>query len=56
MTAEGDCELRDYGEHGFEVQLLRDVEFIYGRRWPTRVHASAEAEDGKRVTCEREEY
>ena len=29
-----DCELRYHGEHGVEVQLLRDREWFYGRILP----------------------
>jgi hypothetical protein len=30
-----DCELRDYGAWGVEVQVYREREFLYGRRWAT---------------------
>ena len=40
-----DCELRDHGEWGVEVQIYREREFLYGRRWPTRVLALEEADD-----------
>ena len=38
-----DCELRDDGELGCEVQLLRDGEFDKGRRFATRARALAHA-------------
>jgi hypothetical protein len=38
-----DCELRDHGEWGVEVQIYREREFLYGRRWPTRALALEEA-------------
>jgi hypothetical protein len=31
-----DCELRDHGEWCVEVQVYREREFLYGRRWATR--------------------
>jgi hypothetical protein len=34
-----DCELRDHGPWGVEVQVYREREFLYGRRWATRVLA-----------------
>ena len=40
-----DCELRDHGEWGVEAQLFRDLEFLYGRRWPTREAAVRHAEE-----------
>jgi hypothetical protein len=42
-----DCELRDHGPWGVEVQIYREREFLYGRRWPTRALALEEAEDQK---------
>lgn len=37
------CELRSHGDLGTEVQLLRDGEFLFGQRWPTRELAEQEA-------------
>jgi hypothetical protein len=34
-----DCELRDHGEWGVEVQVYREREFLYGRRFATRAGA-----------------
>jgi hypothetical protein len=34
-----DCELRDHGALGVEVQIYREREFPYGRRWATRALA-----------------
>jgi hypothetical protein len=42
-----DCELRDHGNWGVEVQIYREQEFLYGRRWPTRELALEEADDQK---------
>jgi hypothetical protein len=39
-----DCELRDCGLWGVEVQLYREREFLYGRRWATRALALNEAD------------
>jgi hypothetical protein len=39
-----DCELRS-PEWGVEVQLFRDLEFLNGRRWPTRELAQAHASE-----------
>jgi hypothetical protein len=39
-----DCQLRGNGEHGWELQLLRNGEWFYGRRYPTRGLAQAEAD------------
>jgi hypothetical protein len=41
------CELRDDGEAGVEVQVYRDRELLYGRRWPTRALALEKADDWK---------
>jgi hypothetical protein len=42
------CELRDNGPTaGVEVQLLRDGEWFYGRRWPNRAAALVEVDDMK---------
>jgi hypothetical protein len=41
------CELRDDGEWGVEVQVYRDGELLYGRRWATRALALAEADARK---------
>jgi hypothetical protein len=42
-----DCDLRDHGEWGVEVQIYREPEFLYGRRWPTRALALEEADQQK---------
>jgi hypothetical protein len=42
-----DCELRDHGPWAVEVQVYRDGEFLYGRRWASRALALEEAEDQK---------
>jgi hypothetical protein len=42
-----DCELRDHGPWGVEVQIYRERECLYGRRWPTRALAIEEANDLK---------
>jgi hypothetical protein len=42
-----DCELRDHGEWGVEVQVYREREFLYGRRWATRALALEEANERK---------
>jgi hypothetical protein len=39
-----DCELRDHGAFGVEVQVYRERELLYGRRWATRALALAEAD------------
>jgi hypothetical protein len=41
------CELRDDGEFGVEVQVYRDGELLYGRRWATRALALEEADARK---------
>jgi hypothetical protein len=41
------CELRDDGEAGVEVQMFRDGEFLFGRRWATRALALEEADERK---------
>jgi hypothetical protein len=41
------CELRDDGEAGVEVQVYREREFLYGRRWATRALALEEADEQK---------
>jgi hypothetical protein len=41
------CELRDDGEAGVEVQMFRDGEFLFGRRWSTRALALEEADERK---------
>jgi hypothetical protein len=48
-----DCELRDHGEWGVEVQVYREREFLYGRRWATRALALEEADEQK-TRCLRE--
>jgi hypothetical protein len=40
-----ECELRDHGAWGVEVQVYRDREFLYGQRWATRALAIEEADD-----------
>jgi hypothetical protein len=42
-----DCELRDHGAWGVEVQVYREREFLYGRRWATRALALEEADEQK---------
>jgi hypothetical protein len=42
------CDLRDHGPWGVEVQIYREHEFLYGRRWATRALALEEADDQKR--------
>src|SRR6202521_3697534 len=47
-----DCELRDHGPWGVEVQVYREREFLYGRRWATRALALEEADQQKaRYPC-----
>jgi hypothetical protein len=41
------CELRDDGAAGVEVQVYRDGELLYGRRWANRALALAEADERK---------
>ena len=41
------CELRDDGAAGIEVQVYRDRELLYGRRWATRALALEEADERK---------
>jgi hypothetical protein len=41
------CELRDDGAAGVEVQVYRERELPYGRRWPTRASALAKADEWK---------
>jgi hypothetical protein len=38
-----DCELCDHGTWGVEMQIYRNLEFRYGRRWATRALALEEA-------------
>ena len=48
------CELRDNGPAaGVEVQLLRDGEWFYGRRWPNRESALVEVDELKAEQLER---
>src|ERR1700680_1700861 len=42
-----DCELRDHGAWGVEVQVYREREFPFGRRWATRALALEEADEQK---------
>jgi hypothetical protein len=44
-----ECELRDHGAWGMEVQIYRDGKFLYGRRWPSRALALEEANEQKAV-------
>jgi hypothetical protein len=47
-TAAGSrASLRDDGDLGVELQVSRDGEFLYGRRWPSRALALAEADERK---------
>jgi hypothetical protein len=48
-----DCALLGHGEWGWEMQLLRNGEWFYGRRWTLRAKALAEA-DEKRQELERD--
>ena len=41
------CELRDDGAWGVELQVYRDGELIYGRRWASRALALERADDWK---------
>jgi hypothetical protein len=41
------CELRDDGAGGVELQVSRDGELLYGRRWATRALALEEADERK---------
>ena len=41
------CELRDQGQWGVEIQLSRDGECVFGRRWPDRSTAVVKADDLK---------
>jgi hypothetical protein len=41
-----DCE-RDHGEWGVEVQVYRERDFLYGRRWDTQALALEEADERK---------
>ena len=38
------CELRDNGQFGVEVQVLRDGEFLFGRRFEDRAGALEESD------------
>jgi hypothetical protein len=42
-----DCELRDHGHWGVEVQIYREREFLYGHRWASRALAMEEAKNQK---------
>jgi hypothetical protein len=42
-----ECELRDRGEWGVEVQVFREGEFLFGRLWPTRALAIEDADERK---------
>lgn len=45
-----ECELRDHGDYGVEVQIFHTVnerDFFYGRRWPSRAVALEEADERK---------
>ena len=41
------CELRDDGAAGVELQVTRDGELLYGRRWGNRALALEEADERK---------
>jgi hypothetical protein len=41
------CELRDDGAGGVELQVYRERELLYGRRWDTRALALAKADEWK---------
>jgi hypothetical protein len=41
------CELQDFGDIGIEVQMLRDGQFLFGRRWPNRAAALLEVDELK---------
>jgi hypothetical protein len=41
------CELRDEGAFGVDVQVSRDGELLYSRRWPTRALALEKADSWK---------
>jgi hypothetical protein len=41
------CELRDDGDVGAELQVYRERELLYGRRWATRALALAKANEWK---------
>jgi hypothetical protein len=41
------CELRDDGAAGVELQVSRDGELLYGRRWRSRALALEEADERK---------
>ena len=43
-----DAELREHGEFGCECQLFLNGELAYGRLWPNREGAVAEAETKRR--------
>jgi hypothetical protein len=43
-----DCVLLDHGEWGWEMQVLRNGEWYYGRWWTLRAEALAEADDKRR--------
>jgi hypothetical protein len=42
-----ECQLRDDGEWGVEVQMYREGELLYGRRWASRALALEEADERK---------
>jgi hypothetical protein len=48
-TAANSRELRDYGASGVEVQVYREREFLYGRRWATRALALEEADEQRGI-------
>jgi hypothetical protein len=41
------CALRDDGAAGVELQVYRDRELLYGRRWATRALALEKADEWK---------
>ena len=44
-----DGELLDHGTWGVEFQVLYELAWFYGRRWPTHELARAEADERKAV-------
>ena len=41
------CEIHDDWELGVQVQVYREGEYLYGRRWATRALALAKADEQK---------
>jgi hypothetical protein len=44
-----DAELRYHGEYGVEAQILRQGEFVFGRRFDTRAEAVQGAEEERKA-------